>query len=125
MFPISLTKEEYEALVALARRASTTPDDERRLDAFLKIPEERNGVVRYSLWVQWQEAGADLPPGTVFPDVWPPEQRYFIQLVTRPIAKSDVEAVLENHARQPVEVMVTPDVGAEVGWTKLDDYFVT
>lgn len=120
----TLTLEEYEALVALATRGMTTADEQRALDAFTHSIEKNNGVTRYNLWVQWQEADYPLPPTTSFPEVWPPEMRQYITRVDRPIAKSDVEAVLVLKATNPVNVLVTKDPGAIVGWVKLEDMFV-
>ncbi len=120
----TLTQEEYEALIALASKG-ITPDEARALDEFLQAIEKKNGFVRSILWVQWQEMDQLLPPTTSFPEVWPPELRYRMELVTRPIARSDVEQVLSARARKPTNVLVTPDPGALVGWTTLDKYFIT
>lgn len=120
----SLTQEEYEALIALARKGATEADDARRLDSFLRGIEKKNGYTRYVLWVQWQEADQPLPPTVRFPETWPPEMRFYLELVTRPIARIDVDQVLQARARQPVNVLVTPDPAALVGWTPVDDYFI-
>ena len=125
MANFTLTQEEYEALIALARRGSLNPDDSRRLDSFLKDIEKRNGFTRYALWVQWQEADQALPPTVNFPDTWPPKLRFYIEMVTRPVALTDVEQVLRARARKPVNVLVTPDPGALVGWTEVSKYFPT
>ena len=66
-FPLSLDQEQYEALIALARKGATG-DDARRLDAFLQDLEAKNGIIRNTLWVQWQELNQPLPPGTNFPE---------------------------------------------------------
>jgi hypothetical protein len=129
-FPITLTESQYEALVALAREgtrgASGGLDSERarRLDAFVRQIERENGIERHALWIQWQEAGESLPRGAVFPRKWPPDRRFYLELVSRPIAKADVLGVLSSKARRPMNVLVTRDPGAEVGWTELDDFFV-
>ena len=120
----SLDQLEYEALIALARRGATTEETNRRLDEFLQNIERKNGITRDSLWVQWQEMDAPLPAGTVFPTVWPPEMRYHIELVTRRIARADVDAVVTAHATNPTNVLVTRDSGATLGWTPVDDFFV-
>jgi|SRR6478735_637540 len=128
-FPISLSQEEYEALVELARHG--TMDDKgcvivekaRSLTAYLTMLEKKSGIVRYAVWVQWQEADSPLPPGTDFPRSWPPEMREYLALTSRPIAKTDVIAMLKNRARRPVTVLVTKDPGATVGWTDLDLFF--
>jgi hypothetical protein len=119
----TLTQEQYEALVALARRGATTAQQTRDLDAFLASIERGAGITRYKLWVQWQEADAPPPKGQ-FPETWPPELRQYVELLSRPIARADVDRVLGLHARNPVNVLVTPDPAALVGWTKVDDFFV-
>lgn len=128
-FPISLTQEQYEALVALARQATLTADGQvdankaRALDAFLVPIEQASGIMRYAVWIQWQETSAPLPPGTNFPEVWPPSMRSYLALVTRPIAKSDVQAVLTSKATSPMAVLVTKDPAGLVGWQDLDVFF--
>lgn len=122
-FPISLSQEYYEALIALARLGAQTPDTNRTLDSFLRQIEQTNGIQRSILWIQWQEKNTPLPPQTAFPDVWPPELRYYLELVTRPITYQDVQEALKKKASQPINVLVTSDPGAQLGWTKLDDYF--
>lgn len=125
-FPISLQQQDYEALVALAREgAKSDPDRLRKLESFLQLIEKGSGINRYFLWVQWQEANQPLPPSTNFPEKWPPELRASIELVTRPIAKVDVEKLLEQRARKPMSVLVTPDPAGIVGWTELNTYFIT
>lgn len=125
----TLTQQEYEALIALARDGTKDADGQviqekaRQLDEFLAAIETKNGVTRDGLWVQWQEMDSPLPPTTNFPDVWPPEMRWYIELISRRVAKVDVEAVLDARARNPINVLVTKDPGARVGWTPVDDYF--
>jgi len=51
--------------------------------------------------------------------------RFFIQLISRPIARADVEAVLKQKARKPVTILVTKDPGGVVGWATLDQFFIT
>jgi hypothetical protein len=122
----TLDVQEYESLIALAREGTkSTPDRARQLDTFLRSIEKKNGVVRDGLWVQWSEMDQPLPPNTRFPDVWPPQQRRYIELITRLVARVDVDAVLEQHARKPVDVLVTKDPGAQLGWTTLDQFFLT
>lgn len=126
-FPISLSQEEYEALVSLARQGTLTDegqvraDEARALNQWLEHIEAGNDIDRDKMWVQWQEAGASIP-GAMFPTKWPPEWRYYIELTTRPITKDDVQKVLSERAIQPLNVMVTKDPGAELGWTLFDDY---
>lgn len=124
---MNLTLEQYEALIALARQGAEAADPPRvvELEKWLQEIERANGITRSFLWVQWQEVDAPLPPGTNFPDVWPPEMRRSIELVTRPVAKADVDALLSSYAREPITVLVTPDPAGRVGWTPVDDYFIT
>ena len=75
--------------------------------------------------MQWQELDAPMPAGARFPDKWPPEMRALIERTDRPIAKVDVNVVVKNMANNPREVMVTRDTSGLVGWTKLDDFFIT
>ena len=124
MTTFTMDQESYEALVALARKGATTQNDRLSLDAFLQKVEKSNGIKRYQLWIQWQETDQPLPPTTKFPDEWPPNMRYFVELLSRPIARVDVDAVLRAHARKPVNVLVTPDPAGALGWSKLDDYFL-
>jgi len=122
----TLTQEEYEALVAFARVGAAGDSSKTiALDQFLKSIERNNNVTRYFLWIQWQEKSAPLPAGTRFPEVWPERQRKYIELISRPIAKVDVQAVLDAYANDPVEVLVTPDPNGLVGWTPIDSYFIT
>lgn len=125
MATFNLTQEQYEALVALAQLGAATPDKLRALNTFLKSIESLNGITRSSLWIQWQEMDQPLPPTTNFPAVWPPEMRFYLELITRPIAKADVNAVVQRQARKPTNVLVTPDPGGLVGWTPVDAFFVT
>jgi len=119
----TLTQEQYETLVALARKGSTTEDQARDTDAFIRTIETKNGITRYYLLVQWQEIDSPLPPGVRFPHVWPPELRASIEFLSRPVAKSDVLSLLKERARQPTNVLVTTDPGGVLGWTKLDEFF--
>lgn len=128
-FPLSMDQAAYETLIEYARQGTldatgeVIPEKARGLNSWLRMIEEKNDVHRYCLWVQWQEQGAPLPPGTSFPSKWPPELRFFIALVTRPIARRDVDEVLNARARQPTSVLVTTDPAAVVGWTEIDVYF--
>lgn len=122
----TLNQEQYEALIYLARKGVAGDSQKQtQLDAFLKDIEAVNGVSRSFLWIQWQETSAPLPNGTNFPEVWPPKLRVAVELVTRPISKADVDAVLANKASEPFSVLVTKDPAGLVGWTPLDDFFVT
>lgn len=130
----TLTQQEYEALIAFAREGTKGADGQTlsekalQLDTFLKHIEKNNGFTRSAVWIQWQNAKEPLPPTTKFPDVWPPEKRYYIEFVSttttpRFVSRADVDIVLEAHAQEPVNVLVTKDPGARVGWTPVDDFF--
>lgn len=126
----TLTQEEYEALIALAQKSTVNPDGSVNqqqavvLNNYLKQIEQENGITRSSLWIRWQDPTAPLPPGTNFPKTWPPTLQYFLQLVSRPIAQSDVLTVVSQRTSNAQNIMVTTDPAALVGWTKLADYFV-
>lgn len=126
---IKLSEEQYSALVTLAsagtKDSAGNPivDKVTTLDSFLRKIETANGITRYSLWVQWQEMDVPLPLSTRFPEVWPPSSRYYLELITRPIAKADVDQVLSTNARKPTNVLVTRDPAATYGWTDVATYF--
>ena len=128
-FPLQLEQGEYETLIEYARRGTLNADGTINqdsaigLDAWLRAIEAKNGVSRYVVWVQWQEQDAPLPAGTRFPTKWPPEMRAPVVLISRPIAKSDVTALLAVKAKNPTSVLVTSDPAALVGWTELDAFF--
>lgn len=125
MSNVVLNEEQYFALISLARQGTKSPDHARALDAFLKEIDRDNNIARFVLFVQWQEQDTPLPPNTRFPEVWPPEMRLLLERTDRPIAKADVEALLRDRARKPTNVLVTRDLGGIVGWTKLEDFFIT
>lgn len=104
------------------------PNLVRELEHFLVSIEKHNGITRHFLAIRWNESGAPLPgrvagAPTRFPENWPPTLEASIELLTRPIARTDVDAVVTARAMQPLDIMVTPDPGKRVGWTLLDDYF--
>jgi len=120
---ITLTNEEYTAVVTLARRGQTTVEEIVRLEAFFLDIEKRNNLKRYLLWIQWQEADTPLQPTTRFPEKWPPEYRRLLERLDRAIASADVDALLSKEARKPVTVLVTQDPAGVVGWTTYSAYF--
>lgn len=126
----TITQSQYESLVALAREGAklsdgtTDTDKLRRIDEFLRMIERQNGVTRDIVWVQWQEADAPLPAGTQFPDRWPPEMRRKVELVTRRVARADIDAVLSAHAKNPLSVLCTKDPAGVLGYTPIDQFFV-
>lgn len=120
-----LSTEQYEALVALARAgAAGDANKAASLDAFLKLIEKSNGVVRDLVVVIWQELNAPLPQGTFFPTSWPPHLKRTIELTTRPVARADVEEVLKVHAKKPISVLCTRDPNGVLGLTPIDDFFI-
>jgi hypothetical protein len=121
----TLTQEQYEALIALARQGTVNePVQASKLESWLRLIEKANGVVRDLVVVLWQELDAPLPPGTFFPTKWPPELKKTIELTTRKVARTDVDKVLEAHARKPTSVMCTKDPAGVVGLTPIDDFFI-
>jgi hypothetical protein len=130
MATFTLSQEEYEALIALARRGTRSHDGRTdqlaalQLDSFLKQIEKENGITRYALWIQWQDPTAPLPPGTNFPETWPPNLRYYLEFISRPIAESDVLAVVNPRTPNAMNIMVTPDPAALLGWTPIADFFL-
>lgn len=125
MADFTLTQEQYESLIAFARKAVENDAVKlTALDRWLRLIEKQNGIERDFLWVQWQELGGDPIPGA-FPDNYPPELRKSIELISRKIAKVDVEKVIEQYANEPTNVLVTRDPAGIVGWTAIDDFFIT
>jgi hypothetical protein len=130
MATFNLTQEEYEALIALARRGTRSHDGRidqsaaLQLESFLRQIEKENGVTRYALWIQWQDPTAPLPPGVRFPETWPPNLRYYLELLTRPIMQSDVEQVVNTRTPNATNIMVTRDPAALLGWTPLAQFFI-
>jgi hypothetical protein len=122
---LSLNIEQYDALVALARKGTTTdPNGARALEGWLKLIEEQNGIVRDLVVVIWQELDSPLPAGTFFPTKWPPELKRTIELVSRPIARADVDKVLAAYAKKPTSVLCTRDPAGILGLTPIDDFFI-
>ncbi len=126
----NLTQSQYEAIIEFARRGtrnddgSTNLEDARRLDEFLRTIEASNNIIRDGVWVQWQELDAPLPPNTSFPEQWPPDMRHWLEFIGRPVCRADVDVTVENQASNSINVMVTRDPAARVGWTPVDDFFV-
>lgn len=122
---VTLSEEDYASLVSLARSGSDTPDKRRVLESFLRSIEEKSGIKRYALMVQWQELRADLPPKTSFPRNWPPEMRLTMEQLNVPISKKDVVDAVNKKAKSPTNILVTRDLGGVVGWMTLEEFFVT
>ena len=121
---VTLSVEQYEALVVMAQRGAATSGDSAQLDAFMQLIERSNGFVRDLVWVQWQELDEPLPLGTRFPETWPPSLRAKVQFCTRKVTQADVEeAMRAAGARSPTSILVTRDPGATYGWTELSKFF--
>jgi hypothetical protein len=119
---ITLTQEEYETLVTLARLG--IGEDKLPLEKLLlESIETRNGVKRYLLVVQWQEADGVIPIGAEFPKKWPAEMRMTIEQLNVPISRKQVEDLVGVRARKPVSILVTSDPNGLVGWSTLDQWF--
>jgi hypothetical protein len=121
---ITLTMEQYGALVELARAGTASADGRRRIDAFVQDIDRTNDVQRYTLQVRWQDPGQPLPMGVSFPDVWPPELQTMITRTDRPIARTDVTDAVGKLSTRPLNILVTSDPGGLVGWSTLDAWFV-
>jgi hypothetical protein len=120
---IQLSEEEYAALRGLAFAGVPTGDKTRQLAVFFRDIEKREGYSVYSILVRWQELNAPLPPGTNFPEVWPPVWESRVDVMGRPVALADVNAMLKAKATNPELVLVTTDLGGTAGWTKTADFF--
>jgi hypothetical protein len=120
----TLSQQQYESLVALARAGATTTEKTRRLSEFLKQIETASGITRDFVWVQWQEMDQPLPPSVRFPETWPPDMRWYIELVTRLVSRADVDQVLATRASKPTNVLCTRDPAAVLGWTPIDNFFL-
>lgn len=121
----TLTQEQYEALVAFARKGAENEGQKAvtSLEAWLRLIEAANNITRSFVMVQWEDPDKALPPGTEFPEKWPPELRDSIELVTRPVARADVDELLASKAGTPMQVLCTRDPAGIVGWTAIDDFF--
>jgi hypothetical protein len=122
----TLTQEQYEALISLARQGTVSDANKsRQLESWLRLIEKENGVVRDLVVVLWQEMNAPLPAGTFFPTNWPPNLKRTVELTTRRVARADVDKVLEAHADAPTSVMCTRDPAGVLGLTPIDQFFIT
>lgn len=127
---VASTNPRLSYLIGAAKQyVGTTVARVHELESFLKSIEKQNDVTRYYLAVRWQELDEPLPPrvagaATKWPENWPPFLEGSIELLTRPVAQGDVVAFLAAKAKNPTNVMVTPDPGMRVGWTELEQYFV-
>lgn len=117
---ITMTLDQYTSLVALARNGRP---DQVSLEQFLIGIEKANNITRYLLWVRWQSLDTPLPPTAKFPTNWPPNLQRLIQQINQPISLVQVNQVLTQYATNPVNVMVTSDPNALLGWQTLAQHF--
>ncbi len=113
--PITITRPQYDALLALA-----TAQDAAAADTLRRAIDAANSIRRYVLNIRWLNLGGE-PPARVSIQNWPPSQTYRLEM-ERPITREDVESVFANSATNPIEAMVTPDPAGNVGWTLVDAY---
>lgn len=113
---VSITRPQYDALMTAALAGNTTEVSRLR-----DIIDKANSIKRYYLSIRWQDVGGRPPPRIELGRGWPSDQTFLLEL-DRPIARSDVDAVLTQQATNPTSVMVTPDRAGNVGWTLIDDY---
>ena len=120
--PLTLERDEYLALSNLAR-AGKNSAQLRDIESWLQNIERKNGVQRYVVRVRWTEPLTPVSPNVNFPHAWPPTQETTIERFDRPVAKADVQLYLNNNAKNPTEVFITKDIGGELGWTRIEDFF--
>lgn len=121
---ISLTLEQYTALISLGRKGvGGDPNRIQDYELFLRDIEKANKITRYAILVRWQELNEPLPPHRDFPRSWPPERQTLMERTDRPIARKDLDDKLKTLSRRPEEIMVTRDLGGIAGWTKVDEFF--
>lgn len=120
---ITMTNDQYEQLVGLARQGIGTTDGQNTLNDFLTPIEMANGITRYFLWVRWQEIGKIHPVNEPFPENWPPTQEIKIERLTNPINREIVDAAVEDRGNDPFNILVTTDPAGVAGWSTIDQYF--
>lgn len=120
---ISMSEEQYEQLVGLARKGLSDNEAQRMLEDFLRTIEQANGITRYLLWVRWQEVGQIHPVNQPFPDGWPPTQQVRIERLSSPVTRAQVEAVVSSRGINPTGTLVSEDPGGQLGWSTIDQYF--
>jgi hypothetical protein len=116
---ITMSRSEYDALI----EAGITTDNEEIYRLRNSI-DAANGITRYVINMRWQELGGTAPARINLAQGWPPQQVYRLELERR-IERADVDTVLTQVATNPVDVQVTSDPRASVGWYNLDDYDFT
>ncbi len=114
---VTLTRAQYDALIAAGLAGDS--DEIKRLQALI---DEANGINRYRLFIRWEDVGGIAPPTIELGKGWPPTQMFLLEKADLPIAREDVDVVVETQANNAVNVQVTPDVNGVVGWTLVDDF---
>lgn len=117
---ITLTRLQYDALIYAARAATDANVVTLDTLSLRDDIDKANGITRYFLRVQWIEASPSGPPPALG-NPWPPEMSADIEL-TRPVSRTDVDAVLKDKATQAIAVFVTVDRDGKLGLTALEDY---
>jgi len=112
---VTLSFADYNVLIELA--LSSAPRDLSKVKSFISKIDGENGIVRDAVLVRWTESD-NPPPTTRFPEEWPPKWERRVEVVGRPVSKSDVRAMLDANARKPSTVLVTRDMKGLSGWTE-------
>lgn len=116
---LTLTRSQYDALIEAGLDADT-----EEIYRLRRIIDGDNNITRYILQIRWQDVGGQPPPRIELGKGWPQAQTYKLEM-ERPIERADVDTVLQQVAVNPVDVQVTADPEANVGWFLLNDYDFT
>jgi len=116
MANVSVPRDQYEAL-----RTAALSGDTSECQRIFDLIDRANQIRRYFLYIRWQDVGGTPPPRIELGKGWPKDQTYKLEM-DRPISRFDVDSILQQVARNPTSVMVTPDRAGLVGWTLIDDY---
>lgn len=114
--PISMSLDQYNALLDFAYGRRTSSAERRELQ---RVIDAANDVKRYFLYIRWMERGGSPPSRIEIGNGWPPTQSFKLRM-DRPITPQDVDSVLYKQAKNPVYTTVTADENGVVGWTELD-----
>jgi hypothetical protein len=119
-----MSEESYMALVSLAYEGvEGDPDKTRNLSAFLSKLEKDTGITRFSIYVAWDDLTKPVPATVKFPETWPPKQKVLLTRYDRAYIKKDVVDYVAKHGVAYANILVTKDLGGQIGWQKLDDFF--
>lgn len=116
--PITLDRDDYEALRHLALLQAASQGSTARLQKMLQKIELAHGIERYAVWVRWVDAqNSGVYPKEDFPKQWPPQQETYVEVLGRPVARADILAALAAQgAGSPAQIFVTKDPNRLVGW---------